>query len=113
MSENATSDAFTLAELETIIAARAGADAGSSYTRSLLDKGVPKCAQKLGEEAVETVIAAVSGAREEVIGETSDLLYHLLVVLNARGIALSEIHAELARRTGQSGLAEKAGRARS
>lgn len=113
MSETATRDTFTLADLETTITARAEADAGSSYTRSLLDKGIAKCAQKLGEEAVETVIAAVSGPREEVISETSDLLYHLMVVLKARGIALSEIHAELGRRTGQSGLAEKASRVKS
>ncbi|MFG1296946.1 MULTISPECIES: phosphoribosyl-ATP diphosphatase [Xanthobacter] len=118
MSETATSDTtagetFTLADLESTIAARAEADASASYTRSLLDKGIAKCAQKLGEEAVETVIAAVSGPREEVVSETSDLLYHLMVVLKARGIALSEIHAELGRRTGQSGLAEKASRAKS
>lgn len=101
---------FTLADLEAIIAARAKADATASYTRSLLDRGVGKCAQKLGEEAVETVIAAVSGAPQELISETSDLLYHLLVVLNARGISLNEVHAELARRTGRSGLEEKASR---
>jgi len=112
-SETATGDTFTLADLEAIVAARAGADAGTSYTRSLLDKGIAKCAQKLGEEAVETVIASVSGTREEVIGEASDLLYHLMVVLKARNVSLREIHAELARRTGQSGLAEKAGRTRS
>lgn len=104
------SDSFTLADLEAIVAQRASADAGASYTRSLLDKGVGKCAQKLGEEAVETVIAAVSGDREAVVSEASDLLYHLLVVLRARGIELKDIHAELARRTGQSGLAEKASR---
>lgn len=104
------SDAFTLSDLEATIAARAGADAGQSYTRSLLDKGINKCAQKLGEEAVETVIASVSGARDEVISEAADLLYHLMVVLKARNITLAEIHAELARRTGQSGLAEKASR---
>ncbi|MFG1302014.1 phosphoribosyl-ATP diphosphatase [Xanthobacter sp. V3C-3] len=104
------SDSFTLADLEAIVAQRATADAGSSYTRSLLEKGVGKCAQKLGEEAVETVIAAVSGDREAVVSEASDLLYHLLVVLRARGIELKDIHAELARRTGQSGLAEKASR---
>ena len=104
------SDRFTLADLEAIVAQRASADAGASYTRSLLDKGVGKCAQKLGEEAVETVIAAVSGDSEAVVSEASDLLYHLLVVLRARGIELKDIHAELARRTGQSGLAEKASR---
>ncbi|ABS67531.1 phosphoribosyl-ATP diphosphatase [Xanthobacter versatilis] len=104
------SDSFTLADLEAIVAARASADAGASYTRSLLDKGIGKCAQKLGEEAVETVIAAVSGSEKDLVAETSDLLYHLLVLLKARGVPLAEIHAELARRTGQSGLAEKAAR---
>ncbi|MFS8035996.1 phosphoribosyl-ATP diphosphatase [Xanthobacter sp. AM11] len=104
------SDSFTLADLEAIVAARAAADAGASYTRSLLDKGIAKCAQKLGEEAVETVIAAVSGDEAQLVCEASDLLYHLLVVLKARGVALADIHAELARRTGQSGLAEKASR---
>ncbi len=104
------SDSFSLADLEAIVAARASADAGASYTRSLLDKGVAKCAQKLGEEAVETVIAAVSGSETDLVGEASDLLYHLMVVLKARGIALADIHAELARRTAQSGLAEKAAR---
>ena len=103
-------DAFTLSDLEATIAIRAKAEAGASYTRSLLDKGIGKCAQKLGEEAVETVIASVSGSADEVVSETADLLYHLLVVLNARGIELSAVHAELARRTGQSGLAEKASR---
>lgn len=110
MSDPAPPTTFTLAELEAIVAARAGAQAGSSYTRALLEKGIAKCAQKLGEEAVETVIAAVSGSESEVVSESADLLYHLMVVLKARGIALSEVHAELARRTGQSGLAEKAAR---
>lgn len=104
------SDSFTLADLEAIVAARAAAEAGTSYTRSLLDKGIAKCAQKLGEEAVETVIAAVSGDEKAVVAETSDLLYHLMVVLRARGVALSDVYAELAGRTGQSGLAEKASR---
>ncbi|TCT02069.1 phosphoribosyl-ATP diphosphatase [Aquabacter spiritensis] len=100
----------TLQELQRIVAERAAADAGSSYTRSLLDKGVAKCAQKLGEEAVETVIAALSGDHAAMVGETADLLYHLAVLLHARGIALEEVHAELGRRTRQSGLAEKAAR---
>ncbi|MGE4373693.1 MAG: phosphoribosyl-ATP diphosphatase [Xanthobacter sp.] len=104
------SDIFTLSELEAIIAARAAVDASQSYTRSLLDKGIGKCAQKLGEEAVETVIAAVSAEDADVVSESADLLYHLMVVLKARNIPLSAIHDELARRTGQSGLAEKASR---
>lgn len=103
-------DRFTLADLEAIVAARAAVDDGSSYTRKLLDKGVAKCAQKLGEEAVETVIAAVSGDTQAVVSESADLLYHLMVVLRARGIALSAVNAELERRTAQSGLAEKAAR---
>lgn len=104
------SDSFSLADLEAIVAARASAEAGASYTRSLLDKGVAKCAQKLGEEAVETVIAAVSGNKDALVGEVADLLFHLLVVLKARGVALADVNAELARRTAQSGLAEKASR---
>jgi len=103
-------DRFTLADLEAIVAARAAVDDGSSYTRKLLDKGVAKCAQKLGEEAVETVIAAVSGEADAVVSESADLLYHLMVVLRARGITLGAVHAELERRTAKSGLAEKAAR---
>ncbi|WP_127090628.1 phosphoribosyl-ATP diphosphatase [Aquabacter cavernae] len=100
----------TLGDLERIVAQRAEADAGASYTRSLLDKGLAKCAQKFGEESVETVIAAVSGDHAALVAETSDLLYHLAVLLHARGVSLDEVHAELARRTQQSGLAEKASR---
>ncbi|MEP9379498.1 phosphoribosyl-ATP diphosphatase [Aquabacter sp. CN5-332] len=103
-------DRVTLLDLERIIASRAQADAGASYTRSLLDKGVAKCAQKLGEESVETVIAALSGDDAALVAETSDLLYHLAVLLHARGVSLDDVHAELARRTRQSGLAEKASR---
>lgn len=100
----------TLVDLERIVAQRAAAEAGTSYTRSLLDKGLAKCAQKLGEEGIETVIAAVSGDHAALVAETSDLLYHLAVVLHARGVSLDEVHAELARRTHQSGLVEKASR---
>jgi phosphoribosyl-ATP pyrophosphohydrolase len=89
---------------------RAQASADVSYTRKLLDKGVGHCAKKLGEEAVETALAAVAEDRERVISESSDLLYHLLVLLEARGIELSEVEAALARRTGMSGLEEKASR---
>jgi phosphoribosyl-ATP pyrophosphohydrolase len=101
---------FTLHDLERRVHERAQADADASYTRKLLDKGVAHCAKKLGEEAVETVLAAVGEDRERVIAESADLIYHLLVVLEARGIALSEVEATLATRTGQSGLAEKASR---
>lgn len=102
--------AFTLSDLAARVKERAAASAETSYTRKLLDKGVAHCAKKLGEEAAETMIAAVSEDREHLIAESADLLYHLLVVLEARGVALSEVEAVLAERTAQSGLAEKASR---
>jgi phosphoribosyl-ATP pyrophosphohydrolase len=101
---------FNLDNLAAIIAERARAGGGQSYTRKLLDEGIEKCAKKLGEEATETVVAALSGDNKAVIGESADLLYHLLVVLEARGVKLDEVYAELERRTGQSGLEEKAAR---
>jgi phosphoribosyl-ATP pyrophosphohydrolase len=101
---------FTLKDLEKRVKERANASADLSYTRKLLDRGVAHCAKKLGEEAVETALAAVSEDRERLIGEAADLIYHLLVVLRARGIALDEVMGELERRTAQSGLAEKAQR---
>ena len=101
---------FTLHDLEKRVHERAKASADVSYTRKLIDKGVAHCAKKLGEEAIETAIAAVGEDRERVIAETADLLYHLLVVLEARGITLSEVEAALAARTSQSGLDEKAAR---
>jgi phosphoribosyl-ATP pyrophosphohydrolase len=104
--------AFDIHDLEQRIIERAQASPDESYTRKLLDRGVAYCAKKLGEEAVETIIAAVADDREHMIGETADLVYHLLVVLQARGIALAEVEAELAKRTVQSGLAEKAARDR-
>ena len=86
-------------------------DAGAkSYTRQLLDGGPEKCAKKLGEEAVETALAAVSEDREHLIAEAADLLYHLLVVLEARGVKLAEVETALVARTTQSGLDEKASR---
>jgi phosphoribosyl-ATP pyrophosphohydrolase len=103
-------DPFSLRDLESRIQARAQASAQASYTRALIDKGVAHCAKKLGEEAVEVAIAAVAEDRDRVIGEAGDLLYHLLVVLHARGIALAEVEAALAERTRQSGLDEKAAR---
>ena len=102
--------AFTLHDLEQRVAERAQASAERSYTRQLLDRGVDHCAKKLGEEAIETVIAAVGKNRGRLIAETADLIYHLLVVLHARGITLAEVEAELAERTRQSGLAEKTSR---
>ncbi|MBK8007609.1 MAG: phosphoribosyl-ATP diphosphatase [Rhizobiales bacterium] len=101
---------FTLEDLAKIIAARASESADKSYTRKLLDAGIEKCAKKLGEEATETVIAAAAGTKEQVVAESADLLYHLLVVLKARGVDLSEVYAELEKRTAQSGLEEKAAR---
>ena len=101
---------FTLDDLEKRVAARASANAGESYTRTLLDKGVAHCAKKLGEEAVETAMAAVQDDKGRLISEAADLLYHLLVVLKARGIALAEVEDELEKRTAQSGHAEKASR---
>ena len=101
---------FTLNDLEKRVQARAQASADVSYTRKLLDRGVAHCAKKLGEEAVEAAIAAVGEDRERVIGEAADVLYHLLVVLHARGITLAEVEAELGARTRQSGLDEKAAR---
>jgi phosphoribosyl-ATP pyrophosphohydrolase len=101
---------FTLHDLEKRVQERSQAGADVSYTRKLLDRGVAQCAKKLGEEAVETVLAAVGEDRERVIAESADLLYHLLVVLRARGIALAEVEAALAARTQQSGFEEKASR---
>ncbi len=101
---------FTLVDLERRIAERAEASASESYTRALIDKGVAHCAKKLGEEATETVLAAVQEDKGRLIAESGDLLYHLLVLLKARGITLAEVEAELARRTAQSGHQEKAAR---
>jgi len=103
---------FTLNDLADRIKARAAEGAEASYTRRLLDRGVAHCAKKLGEEAVETALAAVVEDRERVIAEAADLVYHLLVVLEARGIALAEVEAALAGRQFKSGLEEKASRPR-
>jgi len=101
---------FTVADLEQRIRERAKASPEESYTRKLLDRGVAQCAKKFGEEAVEAVIAAANEDREHVIGEAADVLYHLLVLLQSRGVALADVMEELERRTAQSGLAEKASR---
>jgi phosphoribosyl-ATP pyrophosphohydrolase len=103
---------FTLHDLEKRVQTRAQASAQISYTRKLLDKGVEHCAKKLGEEAIETVIAATSEDRGRMIAETGDLLYHLLVLLRARGISLEEVEAALAERQTMSGLEEKTSRSR-
>jgi phosphoribosyl-ATP pyrophosphohydrolase len=101
---------FTLEDLAGIVAARAQSGDPSSYTAKLVGKGVAECAKKLGEEAVEAVIAAVSREPEALKAEAADLLYHLLVLLHVSGVSLGEVHAELERRTRQTGLQEKAAR---
>src|SRR5215468_8289719 len=103
---------FTVHDLAATIDARAASGGETSYTKKLLDKGAAHCARKLGEEAVETVIAAVEKDREHLIAESADLLYHLLVLLKASGITLTEVEAALAQRTSMSGLDEKASRKR-
>lgn len=101
---------FTLQDLAEIIATRRDADAAVSYTRSLMDGGLAGCVQKLGEEAVETVIAALSDDKVLIENESADLLYHLLVVLHMKDVSIDHVLAVLERRTKQSGHAEKAGR---
>ena len=101
---------FTIRDLERRVQARARESAEVSYTRKLLDRGVDHCAKKFGEEAVEAAIAAVSDDRQGLVHEAADVLYHLLVLLHARGISLDEVKAELAARSHQSGLEEKAAR---
>ena len=104
------SSAETLARLEATIAARRGADPESSYVARLNAKGPGKIAQKLGEEATETVIAALTQDRKALVGEAADLIFHLIVLLNAKDVPLADVLAELDRREGVSGIAEKASR---
>ncbi|MDX3928464.1 MAG: phosphoribosyl-ATP diphosphatase [Shinella sp.] len=101
---------FTLSDLERIVAERADASPEESWTARLVAGGQGKAAKKLGEEAVETVIAAIEADRPALVGESADLLYHLMVVLKIGGISLNDVMAELERRTGQSGISEKANR---
>lgn len=96
--------------LAATIATRKGADAGTSWTAQLLAKGPEKCAEKFGEEAIEAIIEAVRGDRARLTAEAADVIYHLLVMLAARDVPLEDVLAELERREGTSGLAEKAGR---
>ncbi len=101
----------TLARLEATIASRlAAGDASASYVAQLHARGLPVVARKLGEEAVETIVAALSSTREDLIGEAADVLFHLLVLLAEKGVTLNEVLAELDRRDGVSGLDEKAAR---
>jgi phosphoribosyl-ATP pyrophosphohydrolase len=103
---------FTVHDLAATIDARAAAGGEASYTKKLLDKGAEHCAKKFGEEAVETVIAAVENDREHLIAESADVLFHLLVLLKARGISLADVEAALGQRISMSGLEEKAARKR-
>ena len=100
----------TLSTLEATIAARRDGDPATSYVAKLHKGGIPLIARKLGEEAVETVVAALSGDDAALTAEAADLVFHLLVLLNAKGLSLSDVEAELARREGLSGIAEKAAR---
>ena len=99
-----------LLQLAATIKSRREAAPDGSYTRQLLDAGPARCAKKLGEEAIETVIAAVGESEDALKGEAADLLYHLLVLLESRGIAIEDVLAVLEGRAGVSGLKEKADR---
>jgi phosphoribosyl-ATP pyrophosphohydrolase len=101
---------FTLEQLNQRVLERAGASPDESYTAKLIAKGVERCAQKLGEEAVEAAIAAATGNKAGLAAEAGDVLFHLLVLLRASGVGLEAVMAELEQRTAQSGLAEKASR---
>ena len=101
---------MTLEDLYATILVRKTADPASSWTAQLLAKGPEKCAEKFGEEAIEAIIEAVKGDGPALTNEAADVLYHLLVMLAARDIPLTNVMAELARRQSQSGIAEKAAR---
>jgi phosphoribosyl-ATP pyrophosphohydrolase len=100
----------TLDKLAATIVARKSADPESSWTAKLLAKGPEKCAEKFGEEAVEAIVEAVRGDKAALTAEAADVIYHLLVMLAARDVSLDDVLAELARREGTSGIAEKANR---
>jgi len=101
---------FSLQDLERIVAERASATDGSSWTAKLVAGGQERAGKKLGEEAVETVIAAVKGDTKGVVSESADLIYHLLVVLHIAKVPFADVLTELERRTGRSGIEEKASR---
>ena len=103
---------FSLSELEKIIGERAHSGDPDSWTAKLFAKGMDKAAQKLGEEALETVIAAVTGDKKALVSESADLIYHWLVVLGIAGVPLDDVLKELEGRTGRSGVAEKASRSK-
>lgn len=100
----------TLETLAQTIKQRSEANPESSWTAKLLSKGPEKCAEKFGEEAVEAIIEAVKGDRQRLASEAADVLFHLLVMLQSRQVSLDEVLAELERRSGKSGIAEKAAR---
>ncbi|NND19133.1 MAG: phosphoribosyl-ATP diphosphatase [Silicimonas sp.] len=100
----------SLTRLAATIETRKGADPETSWTARLLAQGAEKAAEKFGEEAVEAVIEAVRGDRQRLTAEAADVLYHLLVMLAARDVTLTDVLAELERREGVSGIDEKAGR---
>ncbi|MEC7161381.1 MAG: phosphoribosyl-ATP diphosphatase [Pseudomonadota bacterium] len=100
----------TLSRLERTVAERRTADPSQSYVASLHAKGLPQIARKLGEEGVEAAVATLSGSRDELVGEAADILFHLVVALQARDIPLVAVLAELDRREGRSGIEEKASR---
>jgi len=106
-------DSAVLERLFRVIESRRGADPETSYTAALLEDGAARITQKLGEESVETIVAALSGSAPQVTRESADLLYHLLVLWAAAGVRPEDVWAELARREGTSGLAEKAARTKS
>ena len=101
---------MTLDDLATLIASRKGADPDPSWPAKLLSKGPEKCAEKFGEEAIEAIIEAVKGDKDKLTSEAADVIYHLLVMLTACDVPLGDVVAELARRQGTSGIAEKAAR---
>lgn len=99
-----------ITKLAQTVSDRANADPDSSWTAKLLAKGPEKCAEKFGEEAIEAIIAAVKNDTDELVKESADVLFHLMVMLQSRGVTLSQVEAELERREGTSGIAEKASR---
>ncbi len=103
---------MTLEDLEQIIAKRAAASPEDSWTAKLLEKGPEKVAEKFGEEAIEAIVEAVKGGQARLTSEAADVLFHLLVMLKSRDVALADVMAELAQRQSQSGLAEKASRSK-
>ena len=104
------SDASSLADLVALIRDRRSAQSDKSYTRQLFDAGVERCAKKFGEEAVETIVAALGTDRQALKGEAADVLYHLLVLLECRDVSFEDVVSELKSRMRRSGLEEKASR---